>query len=178
MRTAVTRLTLLRHGATAATRSASFPRDDPLEPAAVRMARELAPRLGRHDVVWSGPAPCALETAAALGLVARTAGELDEARAGAWRGKTIAEIERSDPAALAAWMSDPAAAPPGGESTFDVLARVGRWLDERSGEGRRILAITHAAVIRAAVVHALMAPPAAVWRVDVAPLSRTVLHGR
>jgi len=38
--------------------------------------------------------------------------------------------------------------------------------------------VTHAVVIRAAVAIALSAPPAAIWRIDVAPLSRTVLHAR
>jgi broad specificity phosphatase PhoE len=40
------------------------------------------------------------------------------------------------------------------------------------------VAITHPAVVRAAIVHALGAPPAAFWRIDVAPLSRTDLSGR
>ncbi|MBB5156135.1 hypothetical protein [Saccharopolyspora phatthalungensis] len=34
-----------------------------------------------------------------------------------------------------------------------------------------------ASVIRAAVVHALQAPPAAFWRLDVAPLSHTMMSG-
>jgi broad specificity phosphatase PhoE len=176
MNAPVTRLTLLRHGPTTATRRASFPRDEALEVSAQRLAQGLGPRLGRHDAVWSGPAQCALETAAALGLTAIPCDDLDDANPGAWRGLTIEEIERSDPDGLAAWMRDPAVPPPGGESTLDVLDRVRCWMAERSAEGRNILAITHSIVIRAAVVHALMAPPESVWRVDVAPLSRTVLH--
>jgi broad specificity phosphatase PhoE len=176
MRVPVTRLTLLRHAATTATRRAGFPDDEPLEPSAARLARDLASRLGSYDAVWSGPARSALETMAALGLSATCSRDLDDLDAGAWRGRTIAEIGQSDPDGLAAWMADPAASPPGGESTLEVLARVQRWMDDRSGEGRRILAITHSIVIRAAVVRALLAPPLAVWRVDVAPLSRTVLH--
>jgi broad specificity phosphatase PhoE len=178
MSTPVTRLTLLRHGATAATRRASFPQDEPLEPAALAQARGLAPRLGRHDAVWSSTAPSALETAEALGLVTTISPDLDDADAGAWRGRPLEEVGRTEPDALAAWMRNPAVAPPGGESLLDVLARVGRWLDERAGSGQRVLTVTHAVVIRAAVVHALMAPPAAAWRIDVAPLSRTVLHAR
>lgn len=178
MRMPITRLTLLRHAATAATRRAAFADDEPLEPAAAHRAEELAGRLGGHDAAWCGPARCARETAAALGLSATAAPELDDADGGTWRGRALDEVERSEPEALAAWLRDPAARPPGGESVLDVLARVGRWLDARSGEGRRVIAITHAIVVRAAVVHALGAPPEAVWHVDVAPLSRTVLHGR
>ena len=178
MSTAVTRLTLLRHGATAATRRASFPADEPLEPAALARARSLSPRIGRHDAVWSSTARCALETSEALGLVPTIVPELDDADAGAWRGRTLEDVGRTDPDALAAWMRDEAVAPPGGESLIDVLARVGRWLEEQAADGHKTLAVTHAVVIRAAVVHALMAPPAAAWRIDVAPLSRTVLHAR
>jgi broad specificity phosphatase PhoE len=37
--------------------------------------------------------------------------------------------------------------------------------------------ITHAAVIRAAIVHAIEATPQSFWRIDVAPLSCTRLSG-
>jgi broad specificity phosphatase PhoE len=174
----VTRLTLLRHGATSATRRSAFPDDEPLEPAAVSSIREIAARMGRADAAWSGPAACALETASELGLAARVTSALADADAGAWRGRALEDIEVTDPEVLAAWASDPAVPPPGGESVMDVIARVGRWLSEHSSDGCRVMAVTHAVVIRAAVVIALSAPPAAVWRIDVAPLSRTVLHGR
>jgi broad specificity phosphatase PhoE len=174
----VTRLTLLRHGATAATRNASFPAGEPLEQTALEEARSLAPRLDRHDAVWCSTAPCARETAEALRLVPAASPSLDDADAGDWRGRTIEDVARTDHEALAAWTSDPAAAPPGGESLLEVLARVGRWLDAQAASGHRVLAVTHTVVIRAAVVHALSAPPAAAWRIDVAPLSRTVLHAR
>ncbi|HEX3260802.1 MAG TPA: phosphoglycerate mutase family protein [Pseudonocardia sp.] len=39
------------------------------------------------------------------------------------------------------------------------------------------VAVTHAAVVRAAVVVTLGAPPAGFWRIDVAPLTATVLRG-
>jgi broad specificity phosphatase PhoE len=39
-----------------------------------------------------------------------------------------------------------------------------------------VLAITHAGVVKAAVVHALGAPLSAFWRIDCAPLSITELH--
>jgi hypothetical protein len=46
---------------------------------------------------------------------------------------------------------------------------------ERSGAA---VAVTHGGVIKAAVVNALGAEPAAFWRVDASPLHVTVLHGR
>jgi broad specificity phosphatase PhoE len=176
LRISTTRLTLIRHAPAAATRRSAFPLDEPPDARGLDEARGLASRLGRFDAAWSGPGLRARETAEALGLDAMVAPELDECDFGAWRGRTLAELHAEDPAAVAAWMEDPAAAPHGGESLLALLERVGGWLSARAGDGSRTVAVTHAGVIRAAVVCALDAPPLAFWRLDVAPLSRTVLH--
>jgi len=42
----------------------------------------------------------------------------------------------------------------------------------------RVVAVTHPAVVRAAILVALDAPAKSFWRVDIAPVSRTVLHFR
>ena len=176
MRISTTRLTLIRHAPSAATRRSAFPLDEPPDARGLDEARGLASRLGRFDAAWSGPARRARQTAEALGLDPTVAPELDECDFGTWRGRTLAELHAEDPAAVAAWMEDPAAAPHGGESLLALLERVGGWLSARVGDGERVVAVTHAGVIRAAVVCALDAPPLAFWRLDVAPLSRTVLH--
>ena len=150
--------------------------DEPLDARALEEARALAPRLDRADVAWTGPAARARQTAEALGLDATVAPELDECDFGAWGGRTLAELDAEDPTAVAAWIEDPAAAPHGGESLLAILERVRGWLDARAGDGARVVAVTHAGVIRAALVCALAAPVVAFWRFDVAPLSRTVLH--
>ena len=77
----------------------------------------------------------------------------------------------SRPEARGAWMTDPDAAPHGGESLRAFAARVG-GLARRAGGAptARAVAITHGGVVKAAVVHALGAPLEAFWRVDVAPL--------
>ena len=59
-----------------------------------------------------------------------------------------------------------------------VIARVRDWLDALTANRSRLVAVTHPAVIRAAILIALDAPPKAFWRIDVAPVSRTVLHFR
>jgi broad specificity phosphatase PhoE len=171
-----TRLTLIRHAPSEATRRSAFPLDEPLDARALDEARALRPRLDRADAAWTGPAARARQTAEALGLDATVAPELDECDFGAWRGRTLAELDTEDPVAVAAWIEDPAAAPHGGESLLALLDRVGGWLEARSGDGARTVAVTHAGVIRAALVRALDAPVQAFWRFDVAPLSRTVLH--
>jgi broad specificity phosphatase PhoE len=176
LRISTTRLTLIRHAPSAATRRSAFPLDEPLDARGLDAARRLATSLGRFDAAWSGPALRARQTAEALGLQPTVAPELDECDFGSWRGRTLAELDEEDPIAVAAWMEDPAAAPHGGESLLALLERVGGWLEARAGDGSRTVAVTHAGVIRAAVVCALDAPPLAFWRLDVAPLSRTVLH--
>jgi broad specificity phosphatase PhoE len=171
-----TRLTLIRHAPSEATRRSAFPLDEPLDARALDEARVLRPRLERVDVAWTGPAARARQTAEALGLDAKIATELDECDFGAWRGRTLAELDEEDPVGVAAWIEDPAAAPHGGESLLAVVDRVRGWLDALGGDGSRVVAVTHAGVIRAALVYALDAPVHAFWRFDVAPLSRTVLH--
>jgi broad specificity phosphatase PhoE len=60
-----------------------------------------------------------------------------------------------------------------------VIERVAAWLDDpQEGRASRLLGVTHPAVIRAAVVHALGAPARSSWRIDVPPLSVTELRGR
>ena len=171
-----TRLTLVRHAPSSATRRSAFPVDEPLDERGLADARALASGLARADAAWTSPALRARQTAEALGLAATVAPDLDECDFGAWRGRTLGELDDEDPVAVAAWIEDPAAAPHGGESLLALLARVRGWLDGHAGDGERIVAVTHAGPIRAAVVAALGAPPEAFWRLDVAPLSRTVLH--
>jgi len=178
VRVTITRLTLLRDAPTSATRRAAFPLDEPLDESSASAARRVAPRLGHTDAAWCGPAASARGTAAALGTTPTIARELDDWDVGAWRGHSIPELQAADPSAVAEWMRNPAAAPHGGESLLDLLARVESWLDARSRDERRVVAVTHSGAIRAALVHALHAPPEAFWRIDVAPLSRTILHSR
>jgi broad specificity phosphatase PhoE len=77
---------------------------------------------------------------------------------------------------VAAWLADPDAVPHGGEPLTALLARVAGRLAAADGEGHTV-AVTHAAVVRAAVVVTLGAPAAGFWRIDVAPLTATVLRG-
>lgn len=75
-------------------------------------------------------------------------------------------------------MSDPDARPHGGESLRGFAARVGRWLDGQAQLERGAVVVTHAGVIKAALVHALRMPVEAFWRIDAAPLAITELHAR
>lgn len=169
------RLTLVCHAATASTRDVAFPADEPVE--ARSLARlTAAPWAPRADRAWTSPALRARQTAAALGLVdAAVEPALRDCDYGRWTGCSYAAIQAGEPDAVAAWLSDPDAAPHGGETLSGVMARTAAWLGAM--EGGRIVAVTHAAVIRAALLHALGAPAASFWRIDVAPLTVARLSG-
>ena len=65
-----TRLTLVCHAWTSATRSAAFPRDEPLDARGTAQARAAAPTLPPAAAVRCGPEQRTRQTAAALGLTA------------------------------------------------------------------------------------------------------------
>ncbi|GAA3050566.1 histidine phosphatase family protein [Actinokineospora globicatena] len=168
------RVVLVCHGATRATRSAGFPLDEPLLPTAITGA---GPGFGHVDSALRGPTLRCLQTAEALGLDAEPDERLRDLDHGDWSGRALDEVAAADPAGMARWLTDPESAPHGGESLAELARRVGGWLDDRSPGAARTVAVTHPAVVRAAIGHALGAGPAAFWRVDVAPLSRTTLRG-
>ncbi|GAA1718826.1 histidine phosphatase family protein [Fodinicola feengrottensis] len=163
------RLTLVSHAATAATRNAAFPLDESLErPESVTPSD----RLRRVETIVCGPEIRCLATAERLGFEPTVESALADLNLGGWRGRTLADLQASDPAALLSWLTDPTAAPHSGESLTDLRERVTAWLDGVSG---RTVAVTHPAVVRAVVVHVLDAPLSAFWRLDVAPSSYTRL---
>ncbi|MHA6646102.1 histidine phosphatase family protein [Mesorhizobium sp. A556] len=158
-------------GATAATRHAAFPLDEPLEAGAVAMANTLGPQLRRADRVWTGPALRARQTAQALGLQAVERPELADQDMGSWSGKTLAAISGQQPENIAAWLAVPAAAPHGGEAIAELSARIAALMDALLGERGHTIAVTHPAVVRVAVLHVLGAPLESFWRIDCEPLS-------
>lgn len=164
------RLDLVSHGVTEALRAGRFPDDEPLLDtwAAEPVARPPAAAL-------SGPERRAVQTAALLGVRAEVEPALRDLDAGAWRGR---DLGRLPPEQVHAWLTDPAFDGHGGESVAAVLARVAEWMRAVAAGGEPVLAVTHPAVVRAAVAHALGAPPSAFWRVDIPPGSRTRLHFR
>lgn len=168
------RLTLLCHGATAATRAGAFPADEPLEPRARAAAGRLRGRW-RPARTLSSPARRALETAEALGLAPHPDPGLGDHACGRWQGLAMATVLAREPAGLAAFLADPHARPHGGESIADTCARAAAWLEALAPARGRTLAISHPAVIRALLLHVLAAPLEAFWRIDVPPLSVTEL---
>jgi broad specificity phosphatase PhoE len=170
------RLTMVCHAATSAVRAAHFPLDEALDPRAYTMACEMASQLGRVDVAWTSPALRARQTAAALHLDAEVDPSLGDIALGRWAGHSLEEIAAAEPEAVRAWTSEPGAAPHGGESVIDLLSRIEPWLAAAAEDDRRAVTVTHAAVIRAAIILAIDARPASFWRIDIAPLCRVELR--
>ena len=172
-------LTLFAQSATAATRSVAFAADDPLDVAGLEAAQRAAESIRRVDAAWSSPARAARETATALGLVAHEEPALREIDYGSWTGQPMDAIVQTDPAGFAAWLSDPFSVPHGGESIDRAVARTAQWMSSLDEEtAARVVAVSHASIVRAAIVTALDAPLTAFWRIDVPPLCRASLQRR
>lgn len=173
----MTRLLLVRHAATPATRRAAFPiEDEPLDQAGLRDAAGLKPALPPVASCLSSPAPRALQTAEAAGISPQLDPDLAECDFGSWAGRTLAEVSALDPEGLRRWLEDPDAAPHGGESLARMAKRVQEFLTRVASQPGTIVAVTHAGVAKAAVVAAIGAPLAACWRIDISPASVTEIH--
>jgi broad specificity phosphatase PhoE len=176
------RVVLLCHAVTEGIRQARFGGDDAPTPAGLRDAGSVLPP--RADLLLSAPSRACRLTAAAIGASGSANGtdlviddRLTGCDYGRWDGRSLDEVGADEPDALAEWLADPEAAPHGGESQAALTTRIGRWLDAQHGTADAVLAVADAAVIRAAVVYAIGAGPRALWRIDVAPLSRVLLVG-
>jgi len=105
--------------------------------------------------------------AAACGLPVKFDARLRETHLGHWQGRTVAEIDRDYPGAIAEWRSDPAWAPPGGESRIAVVARSRPVVDELEAEfadarSETVLLVAHGGMI-AGLVTGLMDLPHSTW---------------
>jgi broad specificity phosphatase PhoE len=175
-----TRLLLVSHASTAALRAGRVPADDPLDPRGLAEAQAARTHLAIPDdaAAFVSPAVCARDTALALGLDASVEAGLVDMNYGNWQGRRLADLAVEAPQDLIAWTRDPDAAPHGGEAFTQLVKRIGKWLDELNGAtshaphpARNVVAVAHAPVLRAAIVYALGASPAAFSRIEIAPLS-------
>lgn len=181
-RGAPTATLLLRHGQTpmSVQKRYSGRTDAPLTDAGVRQAAAAAKRLASAgiDAIVASPlqraARTAEEVAAATGIPVLTDDGFRETDFGAWEGLTFAEVRERWPSELARWLADPSVPPPGGESFAHVSERVTAAL-HRVLTGRAhqtVLIVSHVTPIKTLVAAALLAPPAALYRMhlDVAAL--------
>jgi len=174
---------LLRHGQTPMSVQKRYAgrSDAPLTDVGVQQAAAAAKRLASSGIAVIMTSPLlrtvqtAQEVAAVTGAAVITDDGFRETDFGAWEGLTFTEVRERWPAELATWLADPAVAPPGGESFTDVSARVSAALHRVLGAraGQTVLIVSHVTPIKTLVAAALLAPPAALYRMhlDVAALS-------
>lgn len=173
--TEVIRLTLVSHAMTDAMAAGRFPVDEPLNDIGRRQVEAIAGQVNPGTSQVAGPERRARETARLLGLHATTEPRLADLDCGRWRGQNLGAPSAAD---LQAWLTTPARAPHGGESIVDLMERVAGWLRSLTDGAAPTVAVTHPAVVRAAVLQALDIPSKSFWHIDIAPVSRTVLHFR
>ena len=170
----VVRLSLVSHAMTDAMAAGRFPIDEPLSSLGHHQA-DTAGGAGAHDAAYCGPEKRTRQTAELLGLRAELQPQLADLGLARWRGDVLSGLP---PADLAVWLTDPSRAPHGGETIIELIDRVHGWMDTLPARRGRIIAVTHPAVVRAAILIALEAPPKSFWRIDIAPMSRTAMHFR
>lgn len=171
----VVRLTLVSHGMTDAMADKRFPADEPLNAIGRREVEAVDGLAGVAPRQLAGPERRTGQTAKLLGLQAEIEPRLGDLDCGRWRGEALSAVP---PDELEVWLSRPDAAPHGGEAIAGLISRVSGWLESLTANPLRTVAVTHPAVIRAAIVAALDADPTSFWRVDVAPAGRIVMHLR
>jgi broad specificity phosphatase PhoE len=159
MASSITRVFLVRHGATVLTAENRFAGsvEVPLSEEGREQARRLALRLGEEPIaaVYASPLARAAETARIAaephGLPVRTDPRLREISHGQWEEMARTEVEERFPEEVAAWEADPYTfAPEGGETGLEVTARALPAVLElvRAHPGESILIVSHKATIR------------------------------
>lgn len=157
--TSVTRLYLVRHGATQRTAEDRFSGAEGVELS--EEGRSQANLLGERidseqpRAIYSSPLSRAVETAKVVAkrcaLTLETRDGLREISHGHWEGLTRLEVEARYPEEYASWEEDPFTfAPEQGESGVAVLARALPVIREivTRHEGERVVVVSHKATIR------------------------------
>lgn len=182
---------LVRHGVTAHTTERRFSgglgsANPGLSEEGREQVREtgewLAPVRGRVDALLSSPVRRTRESADILAPILGQQVEAEAAFAemefGAWDGLTFGEVQENHPADLAAWLGALDVVPGGtGESFQAVEGRVMAGLRSVLGThaGRIVVLVSHVTPIKTLVSHALGAPLEALFHMELAPASVTVL---
>jgi probable phosphoglycerate mutase len=186
----ITRLLLVRHGATAATDEDRFSGaiDAELSEQGRWQAARLGERLAQHQItaIYASPLSRAGETARIIAghchvdPVAKDG--LREIGHGHWEGMKRDDVEREFSAEYSAWEADPFTfAPPGGESGVAVLARALPVIREivTAHAGGQVLVVSHKATLRLLLSSLLAFDPRGYRdRLDQAPACLNVLDFR
>lgn len=164
---------LICQGETLANRHTRFPANEEISETASAALSQMKVDIRAGSKIWLAPEVAARQTAAALRLKGEVITQLAEPDYGQWAGLPVKQVMRDNSAAFHRWLS--CDAPPGGESIAAVILRTGEWLSRNAGVQGHHCAIASAAVIRSMITGLLDAPLIAFQRIDIAPLSRTIL---
>ncbi len=185
-----TTLLLVRHGVTDATTGKLFSgglasSNPPLNDEGREQARAtgewLAPLSGTFDALVSSPVRRTRQTAEILAEFFDLAIEEEHAVAemefGTWDGMSFTEVHEKWPDELGSWLGDLESAPHGGESFRAVEQRVleGRDRILESYAGQTVVVVSHVTPIKTLIADALGAPLDAVYRMELAPASVSVV---
>lgn len=186
----VTRLFLVRHGATSATQEDRFSGSSGAELSEEGrwQAARLGERLSHQNITaaYSSPLSRALDTARIIaeqcGLEPATRDGLREMGHGHWEGMKRRDVEEQFAVEYAAWEADPFTfAPEGGESGLGVLARALPVIREivTTHPGGRVLVVSHKATLRLVLSSLLAFDPRGYRdRLDQSPACLNVLDFR
>jgi broad specificity phosphatase PhoE len=183
------RLFLVRHGETADNIQMRYlgVSDVSLTANGKRQALGAAAALSKLPirVIFSSPMRRAVDTAAiiqsACGGELRLDARLAEGSFGNWEGRTRAEVlglGRQDAELLARWESDPACAPPGGESIRSIQERMTQLVEELTDEfpDASVAMVSHVGPIKALLASVLDIPLQSTRRFFLDPGTITVVE--
>ncbi|MBA4861930.1 histidine phosphatase family protein [Streptomyces sp. PSKA54] len=168
------RLTLLCASTWDATRDAVFG-EGALNELALLEAGAARAVLPPYSPAVRAPSVRCAQIAEALGLETAVEPALRDLDHGDWGGRTVAEVVADDPYGFHAWLTDPDAAPHGGESVRALCRRTANWLRSMEPGTGHALVIAGQTAVRALLLQALGVPARAFWHLDVPALSTVSL---
>jgi len=185
-----TTFVLVRHGVTNHTTGKRFSgglasSNPPLNDEGREQARAtgewLAPLAGTFDALVSSPVLRTRQTAEILAgffdLEIEEEPGIAEMEFGTWDGMSFTEVHEKHPDEISSWLGDLESAPHGGESFRAVEKRVleGRDRMMAAYAEKTTVVVSHVTPIKTLVADALGAPLDAVYRMELAPASVTVI---
>lgn len=165
---------LIRHGEPVGGRRYRGQIDDPLSRRGWEQMWSAVETATPWEYIVSSPlvrcSAFARSLAKKLRIPLREDERLKEVGFGAWEGRSGSELKRDDPRILARFYRDPVHHRPSGAEPLEAFhSRVREVFEEiRSDQqGRHVLVVTHAGVIRAIITHVLQAPLSGMYRISI-----------
>lgn len=166
---------LIRHGEPVGGRAyRGYNIDDPLSE---KGWQQMWDAVGEHcpwDIIISSPLSRCLSFARALAednqLEVEVIDQFKEVGFGSWEGQTPEQLKAERLEEYIAFYQNPVnLRPPGAEDLDQFIQRVTGALSDtaKKFQGQHILVVAHAGVIRAAIAHALHAPPIGMYKIKV-----------